>query len=129
MMLPTMTIIDLVLDFSNDIDVETGYDATQSNVEQPNQEQPRRSTRQRRQPDYFGREHTSLCDVPQQPTSYQEATIWPDKEKWQAAMETEMMLLQDNDVWELVNLPVVRKMVGRKWIYKIKTKSDGSLDC
>ena len=39
-----------------------------------------------------------------------------------------MMSLQDNDVWELVNLPVGRKVVGSKWVYKIKTGSDGSLD-
>ena len=124
---------ELIADFSIDFDVEIGHDATQAEDEQPDpedsghDEQPRRSTRERKQPDYFGREHNSLCEVSQQPATYQEATEGPDKEKWKAAMETEMTSLQENEVWDLVKLPAGRKTVGSKWVYKIKTGADGSV--
>ena len=36
-----------------------------------------------------------------------------------------MKSLKDNDVWDLVPLPAGRKTVGSKWVYKIKTGSDG----
>ena len=34
-----------------------------------------------------------------------------------------MKSLQENNVWELVELPAGRKAVGSKWVYKIKTSS------
>jgi len=42
-------------------------------------------------------------------------------------METELMFLKENDVWGLVKLPVGKKTVGSKWVYKIKTGADGSV--
>ena len=120
----------LIVDFSHGVGSETDHD---NEEEQPNHEDhghdepPRRSTRQRRQPDYYGREHSSLCEKPHQPASYPEATTGPDREKWQAAMETEMMSMQENEVWDLVTLPAGRKTVGSKWVYKLKTGADGSV--
>ncbi len=40
-------------------------------------------------------------------------------------METEMHSLQKNNVWELVELPENCKVVGSKWIYKIKFDGNG----
>ena len=45
---------------------------------------------------------------------YQEANAGPDKEKWETAMKTEMTSLRENDVWDLVELPVGKKVVGCK---------------
>ena len=59
--------------------------------------------------------------------SYQEATVGPDKEKWEVAMNTEMESLKENDVWDLVEPPVGQKIVGCKWVYKVKTGADGSV--
>ena len=59
--------------------------------------------------------------------SYQEAAIGPDKEKWEVAMNTEMASLKENNVWDLVEPPVGQKIVGCKWVYKIKTGADGSV--
>ncbi len=71
----------LIVDFS---EIEADRDTEE---DQPNHEDhvPRRSTRQSRQPDYYGREHSSLCEAPNQPASYQEATNGPDRKRWQAA--------------------------------------------
>jgi hypothetical protein len=43
-------------------------------------------------------------------------------------MEKEMKSLKDNEVWELVELPEGRKAVGSKWVYKVKTDADGSIE-
>ena len=42
-------------------------------------------------------------------------------------MNTEMESLKENDVWDLVEPPVGQKVVGCKWVYKIKTGADGSV--
>ena len=43
-------------------------------------------------------------------------------------MKTEMKSLNDNDVWELVELPSGRKKVGSKWVYTMKTGADGNVE-
>ena len=35
-------------------------------------------------------------------------------------MKTEITSLRENDVWNLVELPVGKKVVGCKWVYKVK---------
>ena len=40
-------------------------------------------------------------------------------------MDTEMKSMEENDVWDLVPLPAGRKIVGSKWVYKVKTGADG----
>ena len=44
------------------------------------------------------------------------------------AMEQEMKSLKENEVWELVELPKDRKTVGCRWVYKLKSGPDGSID-
>ena len=41
-------------------------------------------------------------------------------------MKEEMKSSQENDVWDLVELPRDRKAVGSKWVFKVKTAADGS---
>ena len=43
-------------------------------------------------------------------------------------MQAEMDSLRDHDVWELVELPEGRKPVGSKWVFKLKTNADGSVE-
>ncbi len=61
----------------------------------------RRSTRLRKQPDYFD---IPVCHLTETPTTFKQASSSQDKKKWKAAMETEMNSLQENDVWDLVRL-------------------------
>ena len=39
-----------------------------------------------------------------------------------------MPSVQENDVWELVDLPEDRKPVGSKWVFKVKTNADGHIE-
>ena len=42
-------------------------------------------------------------------------------------MKEELDALSKNHTWDLVTFPLKKSMVGCKWIYKIKTRSDGSI--
>ena len=45
----------------------------------------------------------------------------PDSMKWLEAMKSEMGSMYENKVWTLVDLPVDRKAIKNKWIFKKKT--------
>ena len=42
-------------------------------------------------------------------------------------MKEELDALTKNHTWDLVTLPLRQSVVGCKWIYKIKTRSNGSI--
>ena len=44
--------------------------------QQPNPAELRRSTRERKKPNFYGQEYCNICEVPK---SYQEAAVGPDK--------------------------------------------------
>ena len=43
-------------------------------------------------------------------------------------MKEELDALSKNHTWDLVTLSFEKSVVGCKWIYKIKTRSDGSIE-
>ena len=88
----------------------------------------RRSSRERRMPDYYGNRVT-VADTSGDPKSWKEAAITStDNEKWKIAMEKEMESLQANEVWDLVKLPKDRKAVGSKWVYKTKKSANKEIE-
>ena len=44
-------------------------------------------------------------------------------------MKEELDALSKNHTWDLVTLSPGKSVVGCKWIYKIKTRSYGSIEC
>ena len=58
--------------------------------------------------------------VNSEPLSYKEAVSRSDKSNWKKAMDEEMESLRKNETWILVPKPVQQRLVGCKWIYKIK---------
>lgn len=67
---------------------------------------------------------TTLTQL-QEPKSYEQACKDPG---WVAAMNTEIEALMTNNTWELVPLPQGKKAISNKWVYKVKLKSDRSLE-
>lgn len=60
-----------------------------------------------------------------EPTSYKEAA----KEScWIDAMNTELKALDANKTWTIVYQPSGVNPIGSKWVYKIKRKSDGTVE-
>lgn len=63
-----------------------------------------------------GAEHTEY----QEPASYKEAMENEQKCNWLSAMKKDMCSVRKNNTWELVLRPKGQRVVGCKWIYKLK---------
>ena len=59
--------------------------------------------------------------------SFNEVLNSPNRDEWMNALQEEMSSMQNNNVWELVDLPPRRKTIGNKWVLKVKRKADGSV--
>lgn len=60
-----------------------------------------------------------------EPKSFKEAS---QDDRWVSAMQEEIKALEDNQTWDIVDLPVGAQAIGSKWVYKIKYKSNGEVD-
>ena len=60
-----------------------------------------------------------------EPYTYREVHTDP---LWQQAMNEELDALHKNHTWDMVDLPPSQSVVGCRWVYKIKTKADGSTE-
>lgn len=61
--------------------------------------------------------------------SYSKALASPHTSQWKCAIQEECEYLLQNDTRTLSNLPFGRKAVNCKWVYALKTKPDGTVDC
>jgi hypothetical protein len=104
-------------------------DNNQQNVDQP-QTSLRRSTWVRNPPRRYDDfvSSVSLITNDEEPTCYQEAMEVSDSEKWKEAMKEEMNALERNGTWDLVELPKDRKIVGCKWVFKLKRGVDDKIE-
>jgi hypothetical protein len=86
----------------------------------------RRSTRVRSLPSHLQDFHCfhALATL-HESHSFREASINPI---WQATMKEELDALHKNNTWDMVDLPPGKSVVGCKWVYKIKTCSNGTVD-
>ncbi|MCG8626984.1 MAG: hypothetical protein MJE68_33910, partial [Proteobacteria bacterium] len=87
--------------------------------------QLRRSNRTRRPPIYYGQQIHLTTDVP---TCVEAINDSIEKERWKSAMQAEMDSLAQNDVWDLVELPSGKKVVGSKWVFKKKVGADSKVE-
>ncbi|XP_075091729.1 uncharacterized protein LOC142171908 [Nicotiana tabacum] len=58
-------------------------------------------------------------------TSFKEAAHNP---RWIEAIDQEIKALEENHTWEVVDFPEGKKLIGSKWVFKIKYKSTGEVD-
>ena len=88
-------------------------DQEEENGEANNEElpPPRRSERIRKCPDCYG-EWTHVSVQRTEHTTIDEVLSSPDKKLWEEAMQKEMKSIEENDVWDLVELPKGKKTVG-----------------
>ena len=76
-------------------------------------------------PDCYALVVSSLCDE-EEPVTFNQAQ---NSQNWLAAMQIEYDAIMKNGTWSLVDLPVGKKAIGTKWVYKLKCKPDGNVDC
>ncbi|RDX68108.1 hypothetical protein CR513_52937, partial [Mucuna pruriens] len=122
-----------------DIVLEQDYDEIlpQTPIEQPQQPQEvslRISIRERRQAipdDYivFLQEYEDDIGLTEyDPINFCQVMQSSKSQKWIDAMKDEMKSMQDNDVWDLIELLEGVKPVSCKWIFKTKKDSKGNID-
>ena len=61
-----------------------------------------------------------------EPECYDEVLQDENSSKWELAMKDEMGSLLGNQTWELTKLPVEKKALHNKRVYRIKNEHDGS---
>jgi hypothetical protein len=59
-------------------------------------------------------------------STYTEAIVSSDREKWEVVMQEEMQSLEKNGTWDIGRLPEGKKAVRCKWIFKRKEGSSPS---
>ncbi|KAL0400196.1 UNVERIFIED_CONTAM: Retrovirus-related Pol polyprotein from transposon RE2 [Sesamum radiatum] len=120
-------------------EISQGHDNTASNVVPL-----RRSRRQSHRPGWlddfiFSTSDPSLllhCDsaystfvaslsILQEPSSFAEAVKHVE---WQDAMKTKLDALERNCTWKLTPLPMGKKPIGCKWVFKTKLRADGTIE-
>lgn len=85
--------------------------------ESPNNETKglRRSERVKRPPDRYGEFANIVADG--EPNTVEEAV---NNRHWKNAMDSEMLSMKKNNVFDLVKLPPGKKVIKSKWIFKVK---------
>jgi len=61
------------------------------------------------------------CD----PVSFEEVVTEPI---WVTKMDNEIVAIERNNTWELIELPKGQKSIGVKWVYKTKLNEKGKVD-
>ncbi|KAL3838972.1 hypothetical protein ACJIZ3_023563 [Penstemon smallii] len=71
------------------------------------------------------RAHLTTASVPEEPTSVPQASKYHE---WRNAMQLEFDALMTTKTWTLVPPSPNQNLIGCKWIFKTKFRSDGSID-
>ncbi|KXJ80258.1 hypothetical protein RP20_CCG025870 [Aedes albopictus] len=67
-------------------------------------------------------EKEAVEEPEEEPSDYREALRIPE---WRKAMREEMDAHKVNETWNLVKLPVGKKIIGAKWVFKLKRNEAG----
>jgi hypothetical protein len=84
----------------------------------------RRNHRLHRPPDCYS-PSAFITTVLSEPTSYHDAILHLE---WQHTMAMEIATLERTAMWHLVPCPPRVSLITCKWVYKVKTQSNGSLE-
>ena len=111
-------------DDKTDISEKEESEGETSVEESYEEERPRRF---KKVPDRLG-EWVCNAETVRDPRTYKQALKSAQAENWKVAMDDEYHSLMKHDIWNLVDLPQGKNLVGCKWVYKTKLKADGSVD-
>jgi hypothetical protein len=121
--------IELELD---DAKSESSEEDEAEEEEEPHTLVLRRSVRERRKPERYSspdfRSNFALSITDDDPRTVREAVNSEDSKLWKNAMVEEMYALNKNEAWDIVEFPVGRKSVGRKWLFKNKFNAEGKVE-
>ncbi|XP_068331482.1 uncharacterized protein [Pyrus communis] len=64
----------------------------------------------------------------EEPQTYKAVLESSEAPYWNEAIQSEIESIMQSNTWELVNLPPGNKLIGHKWIFKRKLRTDGTID-
>ena len=126
----------------NDEFVDASEDIVET-VETPPEPALRRSTRIRRPPQPFWQTSGQRCNLASEtqadssdceinfdfePQTFKQAINSDEGVHWKNAALDEMKSLEKHNTWELVDLPVGKKAIGCRWVFKRKLNKDGEIE-
>ena len=65
---------------------------------------------------------------PKESETYKQAICSCEKENWLQAVQEELKSLSDTNNWTLVERSKDKNVIAGKWVYKVNTKANGSLE-
>ena len=72
---------------------------------------------------------SALCaDEMDEPKTMNQAKKRPDAQRWMKAAQDKMDSLLEHDTWSLTKPPLGRKIIGSKWVFKIKHDENGDAE-
>lgn len=84
--------------------------------------------RQRKQPDRYGLMCTEKCNIYfSDELSLEEALQGPEKKHWEQAVQEELKSFEENNAWEVVDIPVSGNIVKCKWVLKKKCDAEDNV--
>ena len=104
---------------------EDSQDQEQEQEEEVEDEPPR--SKRIRTEKSFGPDFLTYM-LESEPQSYKEVVNSLEGSLWKEAIKSEIDSILQNHTWKLVDLPLGSKPLGYKWIFKRKTKTDGTID-
>ena len=63
-----------------------------------------------------------------EPPTFQDAVNGPEQAHWRKAIQAELKSMHLRGVFQAAKLPIGQRAIGTKWVFKIKRKSDGSIE-
>ncbi|CAL2274253.1 unnamed protein product [Prunus armeniaca] len=118
----------------NEIQVQETQDVNNEVVQPQEAPAPQRRSNRNRRPaisqDYvvYLQESEFMASDFEDPLFFNEAINSPEVLKWKEAMESELDSMENNQVWDLVELPEGVKPIGCKWVFKTKKDSMGNIE-
>jgi hypothetical protein len=64
-------------------------------------------------------------DMKVPPASYDEAVLRQDRDEWLMAMQKELGIMDEMNVYQLTTLPAGRKAIGNRWVLEFKEDNKG----
>lgn len=102
------------------------YTSTPTNVLRRNPVRNCRNMVPRRLEDYeLHLALSAISWVKDEPLDYKDVLGREDEDLWQSAIDSELNSLAENETWELVPKPKTVKLLGTRWVFRIKQEPNG----
>jgi hypothetical protein len=120
------------IEFDLNDDESDSTEEHESEEEDPHTPELRISIREKRLPERYTpfdfHSNFSLSITNDDPRTIREAMDSEDGKLWKKVMDEEMVALDKNEAWDLVEFSTRRNPIGSKWVFKNKLNAEGKVE-